>query len=155
VELGVSSAERVGYYSGWLEAGAALSMMVALYPASRLADRIGRRPILITGVLVASFCGGSFGFGQSYPALLFIRAMNGVFNAGQGAVARGMFMELSDPSNRSQIFAFVGRLRALPPADTGPGRHGVADRHDACAAYRGSLCAARQTLAVRLPVLNF
>jgi hypothetical protein len=106
VDLGVSGKETVGAFSGFLESCAAVSMVAMLFVFARMGDRHGRKPVVLFGVIGTCLAGGSFGFGSSYPMLVAIRAATGFFNAGQTLV-RALMMDISDASNRSQVFALV------------------------------------------------
>jgi MFS family permease len=72
----------------------------------RAADRIGRKPILLGGLLglVASML--AFGLSTRFWGLVVSRCAQGAFNGNIG-VTKSVIAEITDASNVAQAFAFI------------------------------------------------
>jgi putative MFS transporter len=68
---------------GWLVAASTLGIVVAIVPASWIADRFGRKRVLIYGTVWYAIFSLLCGFAPSIPALLALRIISGF---GMGAV---------------------------------------------------------------------
>lgn len=99
------SAATVGYLFGIGVAGRLLSQ----YPAGRVSDRVGRRPVLIAGMV---------GYGLLFPAYLLplplealylIRLLHAFTGGVFGPVALAVVADLVEPARRAEAY---GRLRA-------------------------------------------
>ena len=73
------------------------TMAVALIPASLLADRLGRRRLIVGALLITAFLGALLPFAQVWWQLLTIRTLMGVSLAGIPAVAMVYLSEEMDP----------------------------------------------------------
>jgi len=89
--LGVSDPDRAAEWAGLVMAAAALSMAVAQPYWGSLADRMGRKPMVIRSMLGGSVIIGAMGFVSSPEQLLVLRfiqgAITGVVAAGNALVA--------------------------------------------------------------------
>ncbi|KAF7317541.1 MFS domain-containing protein [Mycena kentingensis (nom. inval.)] len=97
---------RIGFYAGILESTFFLAESLTVFQFGRLSDAYGRRPVLLfapLGLAVAMF---GFGLSTSYPAMLFWRFAQGVWNGNTG-VARTAMGEISDSTNRADVFSFM------------------------------------------------
>ena len=72
----------------------------------RLSDRIGRRPVLLTGLFGLSLSMICFGLSHTFWAVVASRALAGALN-GNAGVIKCMMSEITDESNIAQGFAFV------------------------------------------------
>lgn len=87
-----------------IQAGTAffLGMLVGAWGFGRLADRIGRRNVLIVTVLIDAVFGLVSAFAGSFPALLGLRLLTGVGVGGTLPVDYAMMAELLPPARRGR-----------------------------------------------------
>lgn len=62
----------------------------------RLSDRIGRRPVLLTGCFGLIFATILFGFARTFWAMIFARALSGALNGNVAVLKRFVDLQLSD-----------------------------------------------------------
>jgi MFS family permease len=72
----------------------------------RLSDRIGRKPVVLIGLLGLSLSMLCFGLSQTFPALVASRSLVGLLNGNVG-VLKSMMGEITDDTNAAQGFAFI------------------------------------------------
>ena len=72
----------------------------------RASDAIGRRPILLGGVLGLAISMLSFGLSNQYWMLILNRCMQGAFNGNIG-VMKSVMGEITDSTNAAQAFSFL------------------------------------------------
>jgi MFS family permease len=78
----------------------------------KAADKLGRKPILVTSLLGLSITVSLFGFSKSIWQMILFRCMAGIFS-GSIVCIRAMLQELSTPRTQAQAFsyfAFAGNL---------------------------------------------
>lgn len=113
---GLGFGALIGIYS--------LMQFVATTVLGRLSDRHGRRPILLTSILL-SFTGYLlFAFAGSYLALFVARLVSGL-SAGNISVAQAYIADVTTPAERSRGMALVGAAFGLGFM-LGPGIGGLA-----------------------------
>jgi YNFM family putative membrane transporter len=108
-EFALSPAAASGVVSA---ATGALALM--LIPASLIADRIGRKPLMNAALFAAAFLTFACGFAESFSQLLVLRVLLGVVLAGLPAVAMAYLAEEIDPHS-------LGRSMGLYIAGNGLG----------------------------------
>lgn len=108
-EFALSPAAASGVVSA---ATGALALM--LIPASLIADRIGRKPLMNAALFAAALLTFACGFAQSFSQLLVLRVLLGVVLAGLPAVAMAYLAEEIDPHS-------LGRSMGLYIAGNGLG----------------------------------
>ncbi|CAE6442456.1 unnamed protein product [Rhizoctonia solani] len=98
--------KELGYYSGFVEGMFALAQFCTVCFWGSLSDRVGRRPVLISGLcgVVASTI--MFGLSKSFPMMLISRALSGALN-GNVAVIKSVLGEITDETNRGVAFAYL------------------------------------------------
>jgi DHA1 family multidrug resistance protein-like MFS transporter len=79
-DLGVQDATRAAQWSGAIGASAAFSMALAQPFWGSLADRVGRRPMVIRSMVAAAVTLGLMGLAQTPWHLLALRCLQGVFS---------------------------------------------------------------------------
>jgi YNFM family putative membrane transporter len=108
-EFALSPAAASGVVSA---ATGAIALM--LIPASLLADRIGRKPLMNAALFAAALLTLTCGFAQSYTQLLVLRVLLGLALSGLPAVAMAYLAEEIDPHS-------LGRSMGLYIAGNGLG----------------------------------
>jgi SHS family lactate transporter-like MFS transporter len=79
----------------------------------RLADRFGRRPVLMGNVLIYSLLEGASGFAPSLTSLIMLRALYGIAMGGEWGVGASLTLESVPPKIRGLI---SGLLQAGYPS---------------------------------------
>lgn len=72
-----------------------------------MADRFGRRIVLVASLLGSGISCIAFGTSKSLEAALATRLLQGVFGGAVG-VARGSVASISDSTNEAQAYAILG-----------------------------------------------
>ena len=102
----------VGFYSGLIESLFSATQMLVLIHWGRLADRIGRKPVLIYSLVGTAIGPVLFGMSKTIWQMILFRCLAGVFS-GSGLVIRTMIGEHSTPETQARAFswfAFAGNL---------------------------------------------
>ena len=74
-----------------------------------ISDRIGRRPVIVIGLLGNTITNLSFGVSHSLSWAIFSRLSCGLLN-GNVAVAKSILGEITDSTNQSMGFSLFGLL---------------------------------------------
>lgn len=72
----------------------------------RLSDKIGRKPVVLIGLLGLALSMLFFGLSRTFPALVASRSLVGLLNGNVG-VLKSMLGEITDDTNVAQGFAFL------------------------------------------------
>ncbi|KAF4471329.1 tetracycline resistance (probable transport) [Fusarium albosuccineum] len=102
----------VGFYSGLIESLFSATQMVVLIGWGRLADRIGRKPILVITLIGTAIAPALFGMARTIWQMILFRCLAGIFS-GSSLVIRTMISEHSTPETQARAFswfAFAGNL---------------------------------------------
>ncbi|HEX9704633.1 MAG TPA: MFS transporter [Gemmatimonadales bacterium] len=78
----------------------------------RLSDRVGRRPILLTTMLLNAAGYLLFAFAASYPALFVARLVSG-FASGNISAAQAYMADITSPAERSRGMGMIGAAFGL------------------------------------------
>ncbi|KAI9439349.1 MFS general substrate transporter [Lactarius indigo] len=89
---------KVGYYAGLIISLYFAAQAVTVLQWSRLSDNVGRKPVLLCGLLGTAVSSILFGLSRSFPALVFSRCLHGMLNGNIG-VMKSMMAELTDETN--------------------------------------------------------
>lgn len=105
----------VGFYSGLIESLFSLTQAIVMIFWGRAADRLGRKPVLVSSLIGVSVATSIFGTAKTIGQMILFRCLAGVF-AGTIVTIRTMLTEISD--SRTQVvafswFAFSGNLGIL------------------------------------------
>ncbi|MBB5807725.1 YNFM family putative membrane transporter [Saccharothrix ecbatanensis] len=85
------------------------ALALAVIPMAALADRVGRRRVIIWSVLTAAVLGLLLPLAPTYETLLAARALQGIATAGVPATAMAF---LAQEANKTQVGAAIGALVA-------------------------------------------
>ncbi|KZP15745.1 MFS general substrate transporter [Athelia psychrophila] len=89
---------RIGFYSGLVESVYAVFQLVSIYHFAKMSDRIGRRPVILSGLIGVAISTFLFGLSGSLPMMLVCRALSGL-SSGNAAVMQSVVSEITDSSN--------------------------------------------------------
>ncbi|KAJ7690111.1 major facilitator superfamily domain-containing protein [Mycena rosella] len=106
---------KVGYYA---ESLFFVTEAMTVLHWSSASDRIGRKPILLIGLLGSAISMLCFGLSRTFWALVVSRCLTGLLNGNTG-VMKSVLGDLTDSSNRAQGFAYVPLIWATG-ASLGP-----------------------------------
>ena len=73
----------------------------------KVSDRIGRRPVLLIGLIGNGISSCLFGLSKSLAWAMATRAFCGMMN-GNGGVARSLVSEITDRTNKAKAFSIFG-----------------------------------------------
>jgi MFS family permease len=104
--------EKLGLYAGILAGSFNVGALVAGVLWGKLADRIGRRPVLLMGLVGTGTCVLLFGFSRSYWVAVLARFLWGALN-GNIPIAKTYLSEICDDSNQARGFAVIGFAASL------------------------------------------
>ncbi len=98
---------KVGLYVGLLSSSFIFCQFFSSYPLGLLSDRIGRRPVLLTGLIGNALFSALFGASKSYGMAMLWRCLNGLAN-GNFSVIRVYIREITDETNQAVAFSYMG-----------------------------------------------
>ncbi|EJT99758.1 MFS general substrate transporter [Dacryopinax primogenitus] len=112
-KLGWAASEKeVGHISGLIDGLFAIANLLTVMHWGRLSDRIGRRPVLILGLVGLASCNLVFGLSQNLWVCVAARLAMGAL-CGNGVVTQSIVSELTDETNEAQAFAFMSLMWAV------------------------------------------
>ncbi|KAK3954605.1 major facilitator superfamily domain-containing protein [Pseudoneurospora amorphoporcata] len=77
---------KISMYAGWVTSSFTLAEFLAGFLWGRLSDKIGRKPVLLTGMGGTGLSVILFGFAPSLPIALLARALGGILNGNMGVL---------------------------------------------------------------------
>jgi MFS transporter, DHA1 family, multidrug resistance protein len=84
-----------------------------------LSDRLGRRPVLLAGLMVAGLASVLAALADSLPGLVAARTLQGAGCAAGMVVGRALVQDLFDGPERTRVMAWIGMAMGLcPPLGT-------------------------------------
>lgn len=98
--------KKVGYYAGLMDATRQLAYLVTVMFWSRLSDHIGRKPILLLGMVALAISNLSFGLSRTFWALVVSRCIFTAFNSNGGTI-KSIVGEITDNTNSADAFAML------------------------------------------------
>ncbi|KNF06201.1 hypothetical protein PSTG_00709 [Puccinia striiformis f. sp. tritici PST-78] len=105
-DLNIVPRTQVGTYAGLIESLFALAQFSTVLFWGRLSDRIGRKPVLLTGLM--GLCVGiiAFGLQRTFLGLVIARSFAGAMN-GNIAVVKSSLAEITDETNKARAFPLL------------------------------------------------
>ncbi|KZO94384.1 MFS general substrate transporter [Calocera viscosa TUFC12733] len=111
--LGYAKSEKdVGFISGLIDSLFAISNLLTVMHWGRLSDKIGRRPVMVMGLVGLFACNIVYGFSKSLWLTVVARLTMGAL-CGNGVVTQSIVSELTDETNEAQAFAFISLMWAV------------------------------------------
>ena len=99
--------KNIGYYVGFIASSFSLAQLFTAMWWGYLSDKIGRRPVLLIGLIGNSISTCSFGLSNSLLWAVLSRSACGLLNGNIG-VAKSVLGEITDRSNQGTAFALIG-----------------------------------------------
>ncbi|KAF9818790.1 hypothetical protein IEO21_02570 [Rhodonia placenta] len=104
--------EKTGYFAGLIESSFYATEAICVLQWGRASDRIGRKPVMLGGLLGLTLSMLGFGLSRTYWALILSRCAEGALNGNIG-VTKSMMAEITDSTNRARGFAFLPMIWSL------------------------------------------
>ncbi|KAK5128680.1 hypothetical protein LTR85_000013 [Meristemomyces frigidus] len=103
---------QVGLYVGLIASSFALAQFTTNFAWGWLSDRIGRKPVVLTGTFLTACCFLAFGFARTLWQAIVIQALMGLVNGNQGVITTCLG-EITDRSNQSRAFTYLPVIYGL------------------------------------------
>ncbi|KAF8969098.1 major facilitator superfamily domain-containing protein [Flammula alnicola] len=97
---------RVGYYAGMIESLFFATEAMTVLQWSRASDYVGRKPVLLIGLIGTALSMLSFGLSRTFWMLVISRCLTGLLNGNIG-VMKSVMGELTDSTNRAEGFSLM------------------------------------------------
>lgn len=104
--------DEVGLYVGLIASSFALAQFATGFLWGWLSDRIGRKPVVLTGTLCTAACFLAFGFCRTLWQAIIVQIIMGLVNGNQGVVSTCLG-EITDRSNQSRAFVYLPVIYGL------------------------------------------
>ncbi|KAF9223446.1 MFS general substrate transporter [Gyrodon lividus] len=107
-ELGITGGDdrKIGYYAGLIESLFFVAQAVTVLQWSRLSDFIGRKPVILIGLLGLGISNFAFGLSRTFGTLIISRCIAGFLNGNVG-VMKSIIGDITDHTNMAQVFAMI------------------------------------------------
>ncbi|EGP87024.1 uncharacterized protein MYCGRDRAFT_22604, partial [Zymoseptoria tritici IPO323] len=103
---------EIGLYVGLIASAFALAQFATNFLWGWLSDRIGRKPIVLTGTILTAVCFMAFGFCRTLWQAILVQLMMGLVNGNQGVISTCLG-EITDRSNQSRAFTYLPVIYGL------------------------------------------
>ena len=97
---------QIGYYAGVIESLFAIGQLLTAIFWGRLSDKIGRKPVMMTGLLGMAVSVILFGLQKTYCGLIICRFLAGMMN-GNVAVLQSIVGEITDATNFADAASYL------------------------------------------------
>ncbi|KIK98692.1 hypothetical protein PAXRUDRAFT_133692 [Paxillus rubicundulus Ve08.2h10] len=115
-ELGVTGGDdrKIGYYAGLMASESLffVAQAATILQWSRLSDFIGRKPVIMIGLLGLSISNFAFGLSRTFGTLVISRCIAGFLNGNLG-VMKSIIGDITDHTNMAQAFAVVPAIYCI------------------------------------------
>ncbi|ORX86491.1 MFS general substrate transporter, partial [Basidiobolus meristosporus CBS 931.73] len=98
--------EDVSSYAGLIAASFAIAQFISGIPWGALSDRIGRKPVILMGLVGSTIGILLFGLSRSYIMAITGRSLAGLLNGNIGVI-KSMLAEMTDATNRAKAFTLL------------------------------------------------
>ncbi|KAJ4480152.1 member of major facilitator superfamily multidrug-resistance, DHA1 sub-family [Lentinula aciculospora] len=107
-DIGITRGDetKVGYYVGLMQSLFFLTQAMTVLHWSRISDRIGRKPVILTGLFGLSMSMYCFGLSTTFWGLVLSRSLNGALNGNIGVI-KSVMAEMTDSTNIAQAYAYM------------------------------------------------
>ena len=103
---------QVGLYVGTIASSFALAQFATNFFWGWLSDRIGRKPVVLTGTLLTALGFVAFGFCKTLWQAVLVQVFMGLSNGNQGVITTCLG-EITDRSNQSRAFVYLPVIYGL------------------------------------------
>ncbi|KAJ7589891.1 major facilitator superfamily transporter [Mycena floridula] len=93
--------KKTGYYAGLIESLFFVTEALTVLQWSRMSDYIGRKPVILIGLLGTTISMLLFGLSRTFWALVISRCLTGLLNGNVG-VMKSLVGDLTDSTNRAR-----------------------------------------------------
>ncbi|KAK9727657.1 hypothetical protein K7432_001641 [Basidiobolus ranarum] len=100
------SEEDVSSFAGLIAASFAIAQFISGIPWGILSDRIGRKPVILMGLLGSTVGILLFGLSRSYVMAILSRSLAGILNGNIGVI-KSLLAEITDDTNRAKAFTLL------------------------------------------------
>ncbi|CAG9334929.1 unnamed protein product [Blepharisma stoltei] len=97
----------VSFYSGLVVSCFNLAQFISAPTWGWISDRIGRRPVILLGLLGNVITAPLFGIAPTYLWAVIFRCLNGLANGNTGII-RAYATEITDVTNSAKLFSYMG-----------------------------------------------
>jgi MFS family permease len=114
---------QAGLYVGLIASCFALAQFTTNFFWGWLSDKIGRKPVVLTGTVLTAACFVAFGFCRTLWQAVLVQILMGLANGNQGIISTCLG-EITDRSNQSKAFTYLPVVYGIG-AITGPAVGGL------------------------------
>ncbi|KAL4062219.1 major facilitator superfamily domain-containing protein [Scleroderma yunnanense] len=116
-EIGITGGDdrKIGYYAGLIDSAFYLSQALTTLHWSCLSDYIGRKPVILFGLIAVSISNVCFGLSKTFWALVVSRCIAGALNGNLG-IMKSVMGDITDYTNMAQGFALIPCILATGTA---------------------------------------
>ncbi|KAJ1889209.1 hypothetical protein LPJ81_006175, partial [Coemansia sp. IMI 209127] len=108
----VHDPKDIAFYAGFLMMSFHFLRTLTVMHWGIVSDRIGRRPVLLFGLLGDLLTFALFGISKSFGWAVVVRCLNGFFT-GSIVVIRPIVAEISDDTNRARMMSMIQLMLTL------------------------------------------
>jgi MFS family permease len=102
----IDSVNNAGYYSGLFTSVFALSQFMCCGFWGRMSDKVGRKNVILVGLIMSSIWLFVFGFSSNIYMALVFRFLTGLFN-GNAGIVKTYVSEISNSDNKAVYYALL------------------------------------------------